>query len=267
MSSADDRCEALAWKGCIEEAQVARARLALQRSDATGALSALGRVPEPLAPETELFRAQVELALGQRGPAHARFKRVAEEKPEARAALDPAAALDWAHALLRVDRRALAAAALDGVPGEPAAALRKLAQGAPEALAAGERSFGGALSIARGPLPSACIARGSAEPVVLHWRVGDGFAPDERYLAFVHAYGPGRTLFFDHPPGHRDTPSLQPGEQLDDPLPLAIPADAPPGEYALEVGLYEPESGVRLHPRGLPGHISFETLGRFEVCP
>ncbi|MEJ2212332.1 MAG: hypothetical protein P8129_25370, partial [Anaerolineae bacterium] len=38
--------------------------------------------------------------------------------------------------------------------------------------------------------------------------------------------------------GHYPTGRWQPGEVILDVHPLAVPADAPPGEYQIEVGLY-----------------------------
>jgi hypothetical protein len=46
----------------------------------------------------------------------------------------------------------------------------------------------------------------------------------------------------DYPP----TSAWQPGRQIAVPLPMALPADLPPGEYRLVLGLYDMASGARL---------------------
>ena len=45
--------------------------------------------------------------------------------------------------------------------------------------------------------------------------------------------------------GARPTTGWQAGEYLVDPYQLAIAADAPSGEYAIEIGLYDQSSGAR----------------------
>lgn len=56
----------------------------------------------------------------------------------------------------------------------------------------------------------------------------------------------------------------QPGEVVTDPHVIPIRADAPPGSYALKVGLYDPETGARLP---LADGATFVLLERVEVRP
>ena len=84
--------------------------------------------------------------------------------------------------------------------------------------------------------------------VTLTWRPAS--ALDASYTIFVHVIGPDGQLV-----AQRDQPPLQgfypsdrwlPGEVFADVVGLEIPADAPPGEYRLSIGLYNAETGERL---------------------
>jgi hypothetical protein len=46
--------------------------------------------------------------------------------------------------------------------------------------------------------------------------------------------------------GRAPTSSWMPGEIIDDEFAVALPATLPPGEYPIEVGVYEERSGTRL---------------------
>ena len=89
------------------------------------------------------------------------------------------------------------------------------------------------------------VAPGETVDVTLYWQV---LAPlDEDYTVFVHLLGEhnpatGGPLWAGHDGqpdgGHYPTGRWQPGQVVLDIHPLALPADAPPGEYRLEIGLY-----------------------------
>jgi hypothetical protein len=85
--------------------------------------------------------------------------------------------------------------------------------------------------------------------VALFWETD---APlDESYSVFVHLVGAE-----DAPPlaqhdgvpggGTNSTNTWPPGQTVGDHHGVLIPAEVPPGEYALYVGMYAPESGERL---------------------
>lgn len=304
---ADEACSAIGWAGCTEDALVARAHLARKRGDDAAALALLARVAEPARPETELLRAEVELALGQSGPAQARLWRLAKARPSARGALSPEAALAWARALDRADRKADARAVLEGVPGPDAEQLRLLlgapgqpadpclrAQLAKDLVAAHlclDRvpDHAPSLALLGKPLPGApptpedesfggAIALTRPEPPSRCVKRGE--VPPISFTwqvqdgfgrdegFVVFVHAVGpRVLGFDHLPGGRQTSTLVPGERFADPLTSPVPNDAPPGHYDLMVGLYSPASSVRLQPRSLPTHITFFHAGSFEVCP
>ncbi|GMQ78401.1 MAG: hypothetical protein BMS9Abin02_0908 [Anaerolineae bacterium] len=84
---------------------------------------------------------------------------------------------------------------------------------------------------------------------------------EESYTIFVHLIDlSNRPLVaLDYTPLGGSTPTYLwipkwlPGQRLLDPYQLQIPADLPPGEYLIEVGIYEMTSGRRLHisdPKG-----------------
>ena len=252
-STAQAACTSVSWTGCEEDALLARAKLAQSAGDRGRALALLDAVPFPARPATELAHADAELALGKPGPAHARLAHLAELHPTASAKLSPAAALDWAHALAQAGHRDLAQQVADWKPLPRVEA------------AANEHDFADALLVTVGAPPPTCVKRGEVPPLAFSWRVADGLAPDQVAYAFVHAYGPGRTLFFDHLPGGRST--LTPGARFEDRLTAPVPLDAPAGRYKVNLGVYTPDDGLRLPVRGQPGHIRFIDAGSFEVCP
>jgi hypothetical protein len=89
--------------------------------------------------------------------------------------------------------------------------------------------------------------------LTLYWR---SLAPvQEAYTVFTHLVGPVRPgtdtpiwAGCDHEPGRASYPTSawQPGEVIVDEFVLPIPADAPPGPYGLEVGLYQWHTMQRL---------------------
>lgn len=94
---------------------------------------------------------------------------------------------------------------------------------------------------------------GDIIPVTLQWRALD--YAEESYTVFVHLIDlANRPLVaLDYTPlggampTHLWIPKWLPGQQMLDPYRLQIPPDLPPGEYLIEVGLYEMTSGRRLH--------------------
>ncbi len=89
---------------------------------------------------------------------------------------------------------------------------------------------------------------GQTLPLTLAWQA---LSPDGRdYTAFVHLVDSAGELVAqsDGPPqgGAYPTSIWAAGEQVADARALPLPADLPPGEYALLVGLYDPASEARL---------------------
>ncbi|MEA3338714.1 MAG: hypothetical protein U9R15_01985 [Chloroflexota bacterium] len=89
---------------------------------------------------------------------------------------------------------------------------------------------------------------GDLIPATLYWQV-TALTRSEAKL-FLHLYDSGGNLgpqsdgWAYH--GTRPPYTWQPGEIVIDPQLLALPADLPPGQYSLEVGLYNPDGSGRL---------------------
>lgn len=97
------------------------------------------------------------------------------------------------------------------------------------------------------------IAAGQMLQVTLHWRPTTRV--DKSFKVFVHLIGAmnPRTqspvwVQRDAEPvgGSRPTTQWQIGELIDDRYSLQIPGDMPPGDYVVEVGMYDPETLARL---------------------
>lgn len=120
----------------------------------------------------------------------------------------------------------------------------------PVALAA---DFGGApgaplLALAGYGLPAETLPAGGNVLLSLFWR--GAALMDTGYTVFVHLTNEAGEVVAqaDGVPvdGFRPTTSWRPGEALVDEHLLWLPADLPPGRYALYVGLYDPATGIRL---------------------
>jgi hypothetical protein len=84
--------------------------------------------------------------------------------------------------------------------------------------------------------------------VSLSWR--SLHSTEGNYTVFVHLIDESERAWAQHDGepvgGSRPTSSWQPGEEITDHHGLALPADLPPGEYRLAVGLYDVATGERL---------------------
>jgi hypothetical protein len=90
---------------------------------------------------------------------------------------------------------------------------------------------------------------GANVKVQLHWRALAEM--DQAYKIFVHVLDPGATQVVaqrDAEPrdGSAPTTSWLAGEVLDDEYAIQLPPNLAPGEYPIEVGVYDPRSGSRL---------------------
>ncbi len=105
-----------------------------------------------------------------------------------------------------------------------------------------EANFGGRIELLGADLGSQGARQGGALRVILYWRaLADMDIP---YTVFVHLIADDGRVVAGHdgePVGvTRPTTGWVPGEYLADPHDIAIPGDLPPGEYVVEVGLYDP---------------------------
>jgi len=102
-------------------------------------------------------------------------------------------------------------------------------------------------------LDRAEVAPGQTLQLTLHWQAAAPVA--KPYVVFAHLNG-GNNPATDSPiwaqldnepvGGSRATTTWKPGETIDDRYGLQIPVGAPPGEYEIEVGMYDPGSGARV---------------------
>ncbi|MCP4427478.1 MAG: hypothetical protein GY803_23560 [Chloroflexi bacterium] len=85
-------------------------------------------------------------------------------------------------------------------------------------------------------------------------------AADDNYTVFIHLLDDAGQYIAGHdgPPfnGRYETASWQPGDIIPDDHPLTLPPDLPPGVYAIRIGLYQSESGVRLPAADAQGNLS-----------
>jgi hypothetical protein len=97
--------------------------------------------------------------------------------------------------------------------------------------------------------------------LTLYWQALT--VPNDDYRVFIHVLdGQGRLVAqFDGPPAAGAYPTLlwDPGEIIIDPHPLP---DLPPGPHRLNIGLYQPQNGIRLRAPGQPDNAV--TLAEFR---
>ena len=97
--------------------------------------------------------------------------------------------------------------------------------------------------------------QGETLPLSLRWTTQTGLERDLNI--FVHITRDGNNLVEkDNPPvqGARPTSGWVPGEMIEDTYALTIPPDAAPGDYWVEVGMYNPQNMQRL-PVTNPGTV------------
>ncbi len=101
-----------------------------------------------------------------------------------------------------------------------------------------DADFSGQVTLLGVDCPHGCTAAaGDAVELKLYWRAD---APlDVGYTVFTHLLGPGDAVLVnaDHAPP-KATQAWVPGEYITDTVTLNVPPDLPPGEYPLEIGLY-----------------------------
>lgn len=127
-------------------------------------------------------------------------------------------------------------------------------------------TFAAGLELTGFALPSAPSHPGEVLPVSLTWRALE--VPEGDYTVFVHLFDEGERVWAQHDGqpsgGWRPTSTWQPGEEITDHHGLALPADIPPGEYRLAVGLYQASTGERVSVVAGQG---VEPADRVEIGP
>lgn len=107
----------------------------------------------------------------------------------------------------------------------------------------------------------------------LWWQAGDPITTD--WTVFTHLLGPakadGSTVWAgrDGKPGNGSLPTTtwSPGDLILDEYQLTLPDDLPAGEYAIEIGLYDPASGGSRAEMTSPPAQDHLILGEVEVMP
>lgn len=115
-------------------------------------------------------------------------------------------------------------------------------------------NFGGSISLLGydlQPTPSEVMV-GQALQLTLYWQAQQEMATS--YKVFTHLVGPNGKIYGqdDSIPmsGTAPTDSWVPGEVLTDHYSLTIHPNAPPGDYQLVVGFYNPDTGARVPVQG-----------------
>ncbi len=148
-----------------------------------------------------------------------------------------------------------------------------LAAPPPTAAPVGVR-FGDALGLVAADLPDqAAWLPGDSIPFTLYWEAVGSVA--DRVKVFVHLTGElpsptsGSDLWAqqDQEPGGDALPATawRPGEVIADSYRLPIPLDAPPGRYALRVGLYLPLDWQRLPAAAPDGRPLGDSVTLLEI--
>lgn len=108
--------------------------------------------------------------------------------------------------------------------------------------------YGGLATLVGLDVASTTLAPGDTLNLRLYWRADGEFA--KNHAAFVQLIGPDGRLHgqVDQTPGAGQYPTTGwlPGEYIADDYAIPLAADAPPGDYQIAVGLYDPASGQRL---------------------
>mgnify|MGYP005846003815 CR=1 FL=1 len=109
-------------------------------------------------------------------------------------------------------------------------------------------TFGGKVALTGFELAPARAKPGQQVAVRLAWRVDATL--ERSYTTFVHFLAPGPQVVAqkDSPPlgGRLPTTFWLPGDGIDDEYVVELPATLAPGEYEVEIGLYDPRDGRRL---------------------
>jgi 4-amino-4-deoxy-L-arabinose transferase-like glycosyltransferase len=111
------------------------------------------------------------------------------------------------------------------------------------------------------------LSPGDALRLSLYWQADS--PSDIPYTVFTHLFGPDGQLYgqWDNPPvrGTYPTTEWSPGESVVDHYEIPVSPDAPPGEYHLLVGLYDPVTGARLPVLDENGQAAGDSIQLNEI--
>ena len=125
-----------------------------------------------------------------------------------------------------------------------------------------QAALGNSIAFLGYTLPGDNARAGETAPLTLHWQALAQM--NQSYAVFVHVLGPdGRVVAqHDSPPGQGAAPTTGwvQGEYIDDEHPIDVPADLPPGQYQVEIGVYDPNTGVRLPVTDAAGQVQGDAI-------
>ncbi len=121
---------------------------------------------------------------------------------------------------------------------------------------------------------SSPVTAGDALPLLLYWRVPQPIRPDLQYSFFAHLVDMRGYLWDQVDTLGYPVSNWIEGDLVVQVFDLAVPADAPPVDYQVKLGMYDEVTGARLMPRvgGMPqpqGTVSTEpfSVKRAETPP
>jgi hypothetical protein len=126
--------------------------------------------------------------------------------------------------------------------------------------------LGGIVQLIGYDLPQEGVAAGEAFPLTLYWRaLGE---TKTSYTVFVHVVGPDGIIRgqWDSVPGGGTLPTTGwlKGEVVTDEYRVPMAKGAPPWQYTILVGMYDPVTGERLRVAGAGGR-DFLVLGAVRL--
>ncbi|MEP7358284.1 MAG: hypothetical protein ABI847_13645, partial [Anaerolineales bacterium] len=132
------------------------------------------------------------------------------------------------------------------------------------------RNFANQIELAGYDMGGRSLRPGETLTVSLYWRALGPIPVN--YSVFVHVRGEGETLWAGQDAwpqqGAAPTSAWRQGEMIVDPYTLTLKPETPPGQYDVEVGLYDGTTGNRLQviaADGRPTDLDFVYLSRIHV--
>jgi hypothetical protein len=120
--------------------------------------------------------------------------------------------------------------------------------GQPVPLTPQDILFGRAIAVIGTSIEPTGLKPGDVLKVSVGWRAAN--RPSADYTAFVHVLDRAGKLVAQHdgPPlqGAFPTTAWDPGDTIDDTVDVPLPSTLPPDRYAVTLGLYRPQDGIRL---------------------
>jgi hypothetical protein len=128
--------------------------------------------------------------------------------------------------------------------------------------------LGGAIELLGYEINSDPVRPGKLLKLKLIWRAKQ--PPDRAYKVFIHVLDANNTLVAqsDAMPGNWALPTdiWTAGEVILDLYAIPIPPDAVPGEYTLQVGMYDPDNGQRLAAVESGARLANDSIGLTRVA-